>query len=309
MLIGLAPIAIVQSLAIFSRDWLSQVDPWLLIVLGGLIPQMFLLSFPILTRQPRRPGPFTGITSARFLIELAIAIPVAIGCIVTLSIVNYIIGLLWPGTSLTTEGVKDMVASPHLLLVGTVLTFSFTFAPIAEEVFFRGFLQGAFRARMPAFVAGLIQSLIFGVVHISGTVHSAIAFVLGLVLTLVYTWRKTLIAPILVHAGINFFSALGVAATMIATANSAVLGVLADRQQAGFVIQEVAPGSAAEKAQLQVGDRITSFNGKPILEIRQLTEAVRGCRPGDKVWVTVERGGSLVDIEAVLQQRGPRSSP
>jgi hypothetical protein len=117
---------------------------------------------------------------------------------------------------------------------------------------------------MPSPVAGLAQSLIFGCAHFFGVTHLGVAFALGLLLTAIYEWRKTLITPILVHAAINFVAALGMALMMVAHANSPVMGIIGDPNDTECVIRRIAPNSAAEVAGLQIGDIITSFNTEPI---------------------------------------------
>ena len=56
-------------------------------------------------------------------------------------------------------------------------------------------------------LAAVLQSALFALAHNFGAMHAAFAFGLGLSLTAVYAWRKTLVAPIFVHAGNNLFAA------------------------------------------------------------------------------------------------------
>ena len=57
----------------------------------------------------------------------------------------------------------------------------------------------------------------------------------------------------------------------------------------GAAVQDVTPGSPAENAGLQVGDVVTSFNGKDIASSSDLVSAVRATNPGDKVAVVYYR--------------------
>jgi len=61
-----------------------------------------------------------------------------------------------------------------------------------------------------------VPHLRFG--HFFGGMHAIVAFVLGVLLTVIYEWGKTLITPIFVHAGINFVASLGVVFMMVAHA-------------------------------------------------------------------------------------------
>ena len=83
------------------------------------------------------------------------------------------------------------------------------------------------------------------------------------------------------------------------------LGVGGDPKDTAVVVRHIVPNSAAEKAGLQVGDEITSFNGQPIRDFRQLVQTVRLCQTGDTILVSVKRAGSSVTVNVVLQRREP----
>jgi membrane-associated protease RseP (regulator of RpoE activity) len=157
---------------------------------------------------------------------------------------------------------------------------------------------------MPAIVAALLQSLIFGVGHFFGATHSSMAIVIGLILTAIYEWRKTLIAPILVHAGLNFLSALGTLLTIAVLANSPVMGVIGNPDDSECVIRQVAPNSAAEEAGLQAGDIVTSLNTQPIRNFPHLIQTIALYRPGDAIPITINRSGNMLDVTVVLRRRG-----
>ncbi len=306
LVVGLSAFLLLSCAYLLDREWVSQFSPWLLLVLTGLVPHVFLLVFPIVTRRPNQRGSFGIPPPTRCLIEFGIAIPVVILTLVVLATANYLLGRLLPGTSLTPDAVSKWATSPDRTLVSIVLLFSFTFAPISEELFFRGFLQNAFRARMPWIVAVVAQCLIFGFGHLFfyGALHAVVAFFLGLLLTLLYEWRKTLISPIFVHAGINLLAALGTAAMMANHADSALLGVVGDQNDSVCVIRGIVPNSAAEEVDLQVGDVITSLNGKPIRNFQHLIDTVRSYRPSDAVTLTLDRAGSSVEVKVVLRRCG-----
>jgi membrane-associated protease RseP (regulator of RpoE activity) len=157
---------------------------------------------------------------------------------------------------------------------------------------------------MPVVVAGFAGAIIFGLSHNISVLYVCVTFAMGLMLTAVYEWRKTLLAPILVHAGINFIAAVGMALMMIQFATGGVLGVGGDPRDAECVIREIGPNSAAEEAGLQVGDIIKSFNAEPIRDFPHLVETVPLYRPGDAIPVTVSRSGAEFEVTVVLQGRG-----
>lgn len=299
--VGLAVLLIWRSTAFLDPKWVTQVPWWLLLIATGLLPQLFLLLFPLFARRPN--GRIYIPPLRRCLFEFAIAIPVVIVAIAALAGLSYLLDRISPGTSLTTDAMTRMSESSQPIYLYSMLLFSFTFAPIAEEVFFRGFLQNAFRQRMPLIMAIVTQSMIFGACHFFGAKHAGVAFVLGLLLTLLYEWRRTLIAPIAVHAGINAVMALGVAAMAVAYANSPVLGVIGDPNRSDCVIRQVVPDSAADKAGLQIGDIVTSFNGQPVRDFPHLRDTVRLYEPRDTIPIAITRAGSPMEVNVILQRR------
>ena len=66
----------------------------------------------------------------------------------------------------------------------------------------------------------------------------------------------------------------------------------------------IVPNSAAAKAGLLAGDVIEKFNGEKVDSVRQLAEVVRRYQAGDTVPISIRRGGSIIELEVVLQRRG-----
>jgi membrane protease YdiL (CAAX protease family) len=303
LIVGLAVLILWLCTSFVNLKWLSQLPLWLSLIIIGLVPEAFLLLFPIVTRNPHQRHSFGFPAQTSCLGELGIAIPIAIVTVILFGVANALVGRVSPGTSLTPDIIKNVTVSPNHMLVYLLFLFSFTFVPIAEEVFFRGFLHNAFRARMPWIVAGLIQCLLFGFCHFYSGMYVVVAFVLGVLLTVVYEWRKTLITPIFVHAGINFIAFLSVVLMMTVYANGPAIGVHGDLNSIPCVIQKIAPHSAAEAADLRVGDIITAFNGKPIRNIQHLIENVLLHKPGDEVPITINRAGTVFEVNVVLRKR------
>ncbi len=80
-------------------------------------------------------------------------------------------------------------------------------APIAEEVFFRGFLFGGLRGRMSFWPAALISGLLFGLVHLpGGPLQVPPLAVFGVLLAWLYERTGSLGPPILMHAIQNSIS-------------------------------------------------------------------------------------------------------
>jgi membrane protease YdiL (CAAX protease family) len=85
-------------------------------------------------------------------------------------------------------------------------------APIGEELFFRGLLHTALRGRMGFWVAAVISSAIFALVH-AILLLMPLFFVVGLGLAYLYERRGTLLAPIAAHGGFNVIGYVFIVAT------------------------------------------------------------------------------------------------
>src|SRR5205085_7350639 len=146
-----------------------------------------------------------------------------------------------------------------------VLVFMAVFvAPFCEETFFRGFLQSQLQRRMPTAVAVVLQCLLFGAVHTFGLLHSAWAFFIGLFLTAVSQWRKSLLCPALVHAGVNLLATLAAFAALHALENRPYLGVQGHAVEHGVAVDAVVEDSPAAKAHIAAGDVIVELEGSPV---------------------------------------------
>lgn len=73
------------------------------------------------------------------------------------------------------------------------------------------------------------------------------------------------------------------------------LGIVPLTPQIEAVLTQIQPGSAAENAGLQVGDRIVKVDGQPLTRWPLFVAAVRD-RPGESVALDVERGGETLSL-------------
>lgn len=268
-----------------------------------LLPLVVMLILPFVSRSPVGGPAEKRRSQVSWFMEALLAIPILIGIYVLMVVLNAVVTWLSPSVSLTPDSVKGMTYSSYSPYVIFWLVLSFTIGPIAEEIFFRGFLYNAFRARMPAVVAGLLQSAIFAVCHVYSPIQIAVVFLMGVVLTGVYEWRKRLLTPILVHIGVNLITATMVLVMMWLHENRPVMGVICEPSRTQCVIREIVPGSSADQAGLQFGDEITAFNGRPIRNFENLIEWIRLHRVGDVVPVEILRDGEKMEIPVVLQRR------
>lgn len=82
--------------------------------------------------------------------------------------------------------------------------------------------------------------------------------------------------------------------------NRAMLGIVTDINDKGVEITSVSKESAAEKAGLKKGDIITKIEDKKIENMEDVSEVVRAHKPGDKVAITILRGGKEQILNAEL---------
>jgi membrane protease YdiL (CAAX protease family) len=101
-------------------------------------------------------------------------------------------------------------------------------APVAEEIFFRGFFYRALRSRFSVLVAALLDGVLFGVIHYPGDGAEGLLILpplgaLGFMFCLVYERTGTLYSVIALHALNN---ALAYGVTVENASVSLVLGPL-----------------------------------------------------------------------------------
>jgi putative serine protease PepD len=109
------------------------------------------------------------------------------------------------------------------------------------------------------------------------------------------------------NVGIGFAAPINAvktsAATLIAggTVQHAYMGVrILDTAGGGAKIGRIVAGSPAEKAGLKVGDVITTYNGKSVLDADAITADVTQSRVGEKVTLTIRRGGATKTLTVTL---------
>ena len=73
-------------------------------------------------------------------------------------------------------------------------------------------------------------------------------------------------------------------------------------------VQAVTDGGPASKAGVKAGDSIVAFNGKAVNNNYSLLGYVRASTMGDKVKLTVVRGGNTMDLEVTLDQEETKTN-
>jgi serine protease Do len=93
---------------------------------------------------------------------------------------------------------------------------------------------------------------------------------------------------------------LGVSVANLSRADAEAFGL--DNTD-GALIQEVVEGHAAAKAGLRHGDVITSVDGEPIENTRELIDTVSATPPGTKVELGIVRNGKRMTLDVTLEER------
>jgi membrane protease YdiL (CAAX protease family) len=111
---------------------------------------------------------------------------------------------------LNPEGQQEVTSiAGQLPLPVAVITIAVA-APIAEELFFRGFVFNAWEREYGTRSALIGAALLFGLAHVPGGTPLAVVIVLllGVLLTSVYAWTRNLATTIGIHAAFNLASVL-----------------------------------------------------------------------------------------------------
>lgn len=118
------------------------------------------------------------------------------------------LGFLWIGLRLVSGGRFVM---PSLYMVAVF----FVFAPVAEEIFFRGFVQNWLKKRITSIVFGVsganvLTSVLFAVVHMAGwgAEHGLMVFAPSLIIGILYDRTGRVSFAILLHSIYNLNAAV-----------------------------------------------------------------------------------------------------
>ncbi len=78
------------------------------------------------------------------------------------------------------------------------------------------------------------------------------------------------------------------------------LEVAASQGKGSVIIQSVYPGGSAEKAGLQVGDRILRFNGRKVKNVKQFESIVTRAKPESQVKINIVRDNEKIKMTAMI---------
>jgi membrane protease YdiL (CAAX protease family) len=96
--------------------------------------------------------------------------------------------------------VVDALTGPPIVLV-VVFLLAVVWAPVTEEVFFRGMFFGHAASRIPWPVAGIVTGTVFAMIHPQGWTAIPVLTTIGFNFAVIRHWRGgSLIGPIAAHA-------------------------------------------------------------------------------------------------------------
>jgi pimeloyl-ACP methyl ester carboxylesterase len=114
--------------------------------------------------------------------------------------------------------------------------------------------------------------------------------------------RLSLVCVMLVSSGLQHGALAGSLDRDGGLSRRPILGAAAADSPAGVILTWIAPGSAAEKAGLKVGDRIVRIGARSIETTGDFPAAVRVQPSGRPVAFSVARGGAAITLNVVMAE-------
>jgi membrane protease YdiL (CAAX protease family) len=249
---------------------------------------------------PNRPG------LSRLAKEGGLALLAAIFASTAVGVFTLILGRFLPSFVDPATPWDSVARSVDLLQIIGIAVVGVMLAPMAEEIFFRGFLFNALRQRrLPTVLAACVQSAVFAGVHHYGAYATVGVFFYGIVLSGIYSWRRTLLTPVLTHGAINFVGILGLIAVAIQSAHAPVLGVHCSAHSGGLLVDEVLAGTGAEREGIRPGDILVAYDGTALSDFQQLIRLSHSGSIGQRVRLTILRQGKRLEKNVTLGPRPP----
>ncbi len=211
--ISLQP-ALEEATRLLTEEWFARV--------AAVYSALQLLVFVPVLRVLGRQDPRALLLEKPRISDMIPSIPVMIGAMGVTALYFFALTALRPvvpfiDTELTNYEALQATLSgdDHLWIqvLGICLL-----VPVAEEVLFRGIIQGELRRAMPEGAAVAIQALLFALFHMS-FVQSTYVLLPAVLLGLVYAWTRSLWVPILMH---SVFNLMGTVLPRVAEASEAV---------------------------------------------------------------------------------------
>ena len=280
----------------FMREGALQSE-WLPILLGGVLPTLFILVYPLWAIRRAGGRVFAAWPGWTALLLEAV---IAFGVLIAVQTINMVLAATYivvtgekPGVP---EQFQDLALGGSFAALMFMALMACVWAPIAEELFFRRFVMRAFAGRLHLAAAVGLQAFVFAILHDYGGLHLGAIFVLGLAMGIVYAWRRTILTSMILHMLQNTMAMVIVGAVMLVNRLTPPLGVTGEPQRDGFHVTSVLPGSAAETGGLQVGDIIRDVEGAPVEDALTLRVMYWAAGLDGKTELSVQRGDETIEI-------------
>jgi membrane protease YdiL (CAAX protease family) len=301
VLMGYLPFLLAPAILVPLRQVLLNAPSWTWIAFS-YATGMWMFAYPVYvvrkrTGLPEWPRPRMMIHQALLAIPL-----VVISYLIAVAVTSGLNGLLGDSA----RGDSPIDAMLHvtsrlqwifLYILGVVV------APLGEEPFHRGMLYNALRQRMHWGPAAVLVSVVFALFHPYGLADRAAVFVLGLFLAGFYEWKKTLFAPMVLHALINSLAMTAAFFMAAAFANSPMIGLAIEGRDEGCLVVHVIPGGPAEKAGIKVGDIVREMDVYSVRDLRDIFSIMQMHKAGDTIPVKYLRDGKQFNVDVTLKER------
>ena len=254
VLMGYLPFFMANAILFPMRQVFLNAPSWIWIAIsyvgGGW---MFVYPFYVVRKRtglPAWPRPRV------LVIQTLLAVPIFVVAMVTVTVVTLALERLLGDSARGGSPFDAMVFSTRPILWIAFSVLAVVVAPLGEEPFYRGMIYNALRQRMHRVLAAVLTSIVFALFHPFGLADRAGVFVVGLFLAGFYEWRKTLVAPMVLHALFKAVALTAMLAMAAAFANSPMIGLGVEARDEGCLVVQVVPGGAAEEAGIQIGDMV-----------------------------------------------------
>jgi uncharacterized protein len=97
--------------------------------------------------------------------------------------------------------VEELRAQDDVVILAGYAIVATIFAPLGEEILFRGLLYGALRERMPYWIAAVVTGVLFGIIHFDAPIQGILLLcIFGVGLCLLYQVTGSLLPCLGLHA-------------------------------------------------------------------------------------------------------------
>jgi membrane protease YdiL (CAAX protease family) len=178
------------------------MDPCQMVAIQGVFSGLLVALTFLLLRHRGEGAASLGLTPADLKRKVLLGCGAGAGLFLLGQAMDRVTSALW-GTSplqeMLLEGAKEPAALPALLLVGSV------FAPLSEEIYFRGLAYPAFRRLAGVRMGIILCSLYFAAAHLDPRAFLSLA-VVSIGLTYLYERTGSLLPSLAAHFLINTLS-------------------------------------------------------------------------------------------------------